>query len=53
MSLLAGALMMKLHCLCPLLELEMMGRMVPLAAVENRSKQTIFVQMKSSLEIAV
>jgi hypothetical protein len=49
MSLLAGALMKKLHCLWPVLELEMVGRTVPLAAIENRSKQAnvkIVVQMK-------
>jgi hypothetical protein len=35
---LAGALMKKLHCLWLLLELLMVGRTVPLAAIENRSK---------------
>jgi hypothetical protein len=49
MSLLAGALMKKLHCLWLLVELLMVGRMVPLAAIENRSKHAIVkidVQMK-------
>jgi hypothetical protein len=42
--------MKKLHCLCPLLELEMVGRTVPLVAIENRSKHAIEkfdVQMKA------
>jgi hypothetical protein len=45
----AGAFMKKLHCLWPVLELLMVGRMVPLVAIENRSKQAnvkIDVQMK-------
>jgi hypothetical protein len=50
MSLLAGALMKKLHCLWPLLELLMVGRMVPLVAIENRSKQA---NVKSDVQMKV
>jgi hypothetical protein len=40
--------MKKLHCLCPLMELEMVGRTVPLAAIENRSKHAIVQNSRSN-----